>query len=108
MKVRRQDNFTRVAQNEEIKYTIIRTFECLRGIFDMYPSTHGKFADTLFLFFLPVIEDAVVLVPIYDSYPVIIVCILQMFVDLMENVLCFLNEVSVYFTSSFLMTVISI
>ena len=90
LKVRRQDNFQLVSQSEEVKYTIIRTLECLRGIF---PTCYASFSDTLFQYFQPVIEDTISLVPIYDTYTVIIVAILEMFVDIMEHLLCFLNAV---------------
>ena len=96
MKVRRQDNFQHVSQSEEVKYTIIRTLECLRGIF---PTCYASFSDTLFQYFQPVIEDTVSLVPIYDTFTVIIVAILEMYVDIMEHVLCFLNAVGSSFFS---------
>ena len=92
-KVRRQDNFERVAQSEEVKYTIIRTLECLRGIF---PTCSANFSDTLFQFFQPVIEDTVSLVPIYDNFTAVIVAILEMYVDIMEHILCFLNAVGFF------------
>ena len=96
LKVRRQDNFQHVSQSEEVKYTIIRTLECLRGIF---PTCYASFSDTLFQYFQPVIEDTVSLVPIYDTFTVIIVAILEMYVDIMEHVLCFLNAVGSSFFS---------
>ncbi|XP_066917411.1 exportin-4-like isoform X2 [Clytia hemisphaerica] len=89
LKVRQQDNFNRVSQNEEVKYTVIRTLECLRGIF---PTCFASFSDTLFQYFQPLIEDTVALILIYESYTVIIVAILEMYVDMMEHVLCFLNS----------------
>ena len=67
--------------------------ECLRGIF---PSCYGSFSDTLFQYFQPVIEDTVALLPIYESFAAVIVAILEMYVDVMEHILCFLNAVSLF------------
>ena len=89
-KMTSQSQFTAIAQKEEVKYNIIRTLECLRGVF---PASLPSFADQLFHYFLPILRDTVKLLEIYENYSSIINAILEMYVDMMEHVLCFLNVV---------------
>ena len=92
-KVRCSANFKSISQRPQVKSIMIRTFECLRGVF---PSCFASFADKLFQYFLPIIEDTVNLLEIYDNYAEVVNSILEMYVDIMEYILCFLNEVSEY------------
>lgn len=104
--VRCAENFKSIAQKEETKFNIVRTFECLRGIF---PICFASFSDKLFQYFLPIIEDTVTLLQIYDNYANIINAILEMYVDVAQ-ILSFLSQVkflitifpiSVYFINQF-------
>lgn len=87
--IRSKKNFVQVAHQEPVKLGIIRTFESLRG---MVPGIIGSDANILFEFLLPIFEDSVNLLQVYEHCSEMIVCILEMFVDVVEGILCMLNK----------------
>ena len=87
--IRSKENFLQIAEEEPVKNGLIRTFECIRG---MVPACFGNDANILFEFLIPIFEDSINLLKLYDNCKELIVSILEMFVDVVESLLCMLNK----------------
>ena len=69
----------------------MRTFECVRGLTN---ASTVEFGNMLFEVIFPILQDAVKLFQVYNNFVEIVVIILEMFLDVVESLLCILNKVS--------------
>ena len=88
--MREKPNFHQICHDDAVKHEIIRTFECIRG---MTPVCFGDNANLIFELIRPIFEDSVNLMKMYENYMEIIAAILEMYVDVVEVLLCVLNQV---------------
>lgn len=87
--VRSKENFNRISHDDVVKNEVIRTFECVRGIAKGSIQSNANF---LFKFTAPILEDSLTLLNVYSNYTEVIVCVLEMFVDVVDGSLCLLNQ----------------
>ncbi|XP_047129272.1 exportin-4 isoform X1 [Hydra vulgaris] len=89
--LRSNPQFMQISQQPAVRETIVQTFECIRGL--TIAST-TEFGNLLFEEILPILQDAVKLFQLYNNFVEIIVVILEMFLDVVESLLCVLNKTS--------------
>ena len=86
-----QPNFAKVSQKESVRSEVLSLLESFRGV-AMASGTES--ARPLFEYMMPLLHDSVVLLNIYQNFSEIVVLVLEMFVDLIDAQITYLNDVS--------------
>lgn len=88
--IRSKPNFHKICQEASIKQELIRVLDCITGI---APACFKESATVVFQYITPLLEDSVNLLKFYDNDQCMVVCVLEMFVVIVDEWLCSLETV---------------
>lgn len=86
-----QPDFTKSSQKEPIKSQIQSLLESFRGV---ALASNLRNARTLFSYLMPVLTNCVALLNVYRNCPEVVVLVLELYVDLIDSQITYLDEVS--------------
>ncbi|XP_077977331.1 exportin-4-like [Glandiceps talaboti] len=84
-----QENFQRIAQEENVKREIVTLLSLLKGT---VLGTRLDNVSTVFSFSLPLLSESVSLLSTYHNYPEVIVMVLEVFREVANHIICYISE----------------
>lgn len=89
--MRARSDFHKICQEERVKQHVLRTIDCARG---MVAVRSPQFANETFDYLQPLLADAVPILKEYQDCGDVVENVLEMFVDVVDCLICVLNQVS--------------